>query len=87
MKYVVDVVCGNITRFINHSCTPDSRISFTYGFSEQLPNQLFAIKRIKKYEEITNDYAIDIKSVNKSKYKLIVCKCAKNAVKRFVFES
>jgi SET domain-containing protein len=48
---------------------------------------LFAIKRIEKYEEITYEYAIDIKSFNKAKYNLIDCKCAKNAVKRFLFES
>lgn len=51
---------GNLSRFINHSCSPNARLEkwTTYGhdFREQTKLGFFAIKRIEVNEEITFDY-------------------------------
>lgn len=70
--YVIDANSkGNDARFINHSCDPNCE-AMQYG------QRIFieAIKNIKKDEELTYDYHLQVdKPHTKSKLKQYVCHC------------
>ncbi|CAG2104447.1 unnamed protein product [Medioppia subpectinata] len=59
-EYVIDAYkCGNVSRFINHSCEPNCAVFYSYINSDnkQLPTvSLFTTRAIKPYEELTYDY-------------------------------
>lgn len=63
--YVVDASkYGNVTRFVNHSCSPNCRTLFTWidrTANNLLPIiALFAIKDIRPFEELTYDYSMEV---------------------------
>ena len=57
----------NTARLINHSCNPNCEV---FDYNRQL--WIFAIKNIKKDEELTYDYGF---SFDKTDYKQYLCKC------------
>lgn len=57
----------NTARLINHSCNPNCEV---FDYNRQL--WIFAIKNIKKDEELTYDYGF---SFDKTDYKQYPCKC------------
>lgn len=50
--------CGNIARFINHSCAPNSQVE-KWIVNGQYRMAVFAFKDIQPDEEITYDYNFD----------------------------
>ncbi|KAL2337897.1 hypothetical protein Fmac_012343 [Flemingia macrophylla] len=77
-KIFIDVTrCGNIGRFINHSCSPNLIFKYvTNGCNDKiLPyKMLFALKDIPAGRELSYDY-------NSSKRKFMKCNCFKTTEK------
>ncbi|CAG2104446.1 unnamed protein product [Medioppia subpectinata] len=59
-EYVIDAYkCGNVSRFINHSCEPNCRALYSYvrSYNKHFPTvSLFTTRAIEPYEELTYDY-------------------------------
>jgi SET domain len=70
-KYYVDArVHGNQSRFINHSCNPNTRVA-TINVKGSLRNGIYATKIIKAGEFLCYDYHFDTKNGD-----MFICRCA-----------
>lgn len=77
-RYCIDgAVDGNDSIYINHSCNPNLKVVIKNNHI-----YLYAIKNIKKDEELSYDYAFDYDPDN-----LVICHCASPNCRGFINEA
>ena len=90
--YTIDAfVYGNISRFLNHSCSPNCQIWPVHWdcMDENFPRlAVFANRAIKANEELTFDYsggAMNVEASDEGKVKFMECKCGAANCKKILY--
>ena len=79
---------GNISRFVNHSCNPNSYIWSVWWdcIDESFPKlAIFSRRSIRENEEITFDYSGGDNIANKNKLKFLECTCGAINCKKILY--
>ncbi|XP_002976443.2 histone-lysine N-methyltransferase, H3 lysine-9 specific SUVH4 [Selaginella moellendorffii] len=82
--------CGNVSRFINHSCDPNMFVQCVFNDHNDMayPHvMMFAMKNIRPFEELSYDYGYEIDSVRDSdgKIKKKRCYCGARRCKKRLY--
>lgn len=91
MTIIDPTTIGNIGRYINHSCDPNSRLIPVRSHNMTPIAALFAIREIKAGEEITysyNDYGLDLETARVPREKVFQsvkrCLCVSPKCKKYL---